>query len=191
MKSISSSQPVEIIPGLIRCLRERQVILDSDLARLYGIRVKRLNEQVKRNPGKFPPDFAFTLSAREWAALRSQIATLNPPGRGRHRKYPPTAFTEHGALQVANVLSSPQADAMSVYVIRAFVKSREELAANAAILKRLAEIDRTLLQHDTALRDIYTKLRPLLAPPPEPPRKEIGFHVKDAVIPNRVRSRRP
>jgi hypothetical protein len=85
-------------------------------------------------------------------------------------------FTEHGALQAANVLRSDRAIAMSVYVIRAFIEQREKLAANAAILKRLAEIDKTLLEHDTVLREIYQKLLPLLAPPPETPRKQIGFH---------------
>jgi hypothetical protein len=106
------------------------------------------------------------------AALRSQTATLK---RGQHIKYPPHAFTEHGATMAAMVLNSPQAVAMSVYVVRAFSRMREHLAANAAILKRLAEIDRTLLQHDSALRDIYHKLLPLLQPPPEPPKRRIGF----------------
>jgi hypothetical protein len=90
----------------------------------------------------------------------------------------PHAFTEHGAIMAANVLNSRQAVVMSVYVVRAFVKQRETVAANHTILKRLAEIDSTLLQHDTALRDIYQKLRPLLEPPPDPPRRQIGFHVK-------------
>ena len=174
------------IPALILCLRDRHVILDADLARLYGVPTKRLNEQVRRNPGRFPPDFAFTLSADEWAALRSQSATLNARGRGQHRKYPPTAFTEHGALMAANVFNSPRAVAMSLYVIRAFVQMREEKAANAALLKRLAEIDRTLLAHDVALQDIYQKLLPLLALPPAPPKPEIGFHVKEAAVPYRA-----
>jgi hypothetical protein len=100
---------------------------------------------------------------------------MSKPGRGgrRHRPY---AFTEHGALQAANVLNSPQAVQMSLYVIRAFVKMREELTANATILKRLAEIDKSILLHDSVLRDIYRKLLPLLAPPPEPPRRSIGFN---------------
>jgi ABC-type uncharacterized transport system fused permease/ATPase subunit len=104
--------------------------------------------------------------------MRSQFATAYR----RNIRYRPWAFTEHGALQIANVLQSDQAVAMSVYVIRAFIEQRENLAANAAILKRLAEIDKTLLEHDTALRDIYRKLLPLLAPPPEAPRRQIGFH---------------
>jgi hypothetical protein len=99
------------------------------------------------------------------------------------------AFTEHGALMAANVLNSPRAVTMSVYIIRAFVKMREDLAANAAILKRLAEIDKTLLVHDSALRDIYQRLRPLLEPPPAPPKPEIGFHVKEDSLPYRTKRR--
>ncbi|HEY6070741.1 MAG TPA: hypothetical protein VIU85_05130, partial [Chthoniobacterales bacterium] len=102
-----------------------------------------------------------------------QIATSSRKHRGK--AYRPWAFTGHGALQVANVLRSDRAIAMSVYVIRAFIEQREKLAANAAILKRLAEIDKTLLEHDAALRDIYQKLLPLLAPPPEPSHRQIGF----------------
>ena len=103
--------------------------------------------------------------------LKSRIATSSRrPRRGGHR---PWAFTEHGAVMAANVLRSPQAVEMSVYIVR----MREELAANATILKRLAEIDRTLLEHDSALRTLWQRLLPLLAPPPEPPRRRIGFHV--------------
>src|SRR6266550_8344649 len=107
--------------------------------------------------------------------------------QGAHRKYLPHAFTEHGALMAATVLNSARAVAMSLYVIRAFIKMREDIAANAAILKRLAEIDKTLLLHDGALRDIYQKLRPLLQPPPEPPKPEIGFHIKEDSVPYQVK----
>jgi ORF6N domain len=173
-------------------IRRQKVVLDSDLAAVYGVTTKRLNEQFRRNRKRFPTDFAFQLGVEEYQFLGSQIATLEKGrssgesirsqiatlkrGRGQHRKYRPWVFTEHGALQAANILRSDRAIAMSVYVIRAFIEQREKLAANAAILKRLAEIDMTLLEHDTALRDIYQKLLPLLAPPPEPPRKQIGFH---------------
>ncbi len=180
-------------PGVrILTIREQKVVLDSDLAAVYGVTTKRLNEQFRRNRKRFPADFAFQLTAEEYEFLRPQIATLEKgrsggesiwsqtatlkPGRGQHRKYRPWVFTEHGALQAANILRSDRAIAMSVYVIRAFIEQREKLAANAVILKRLAEIDKTLLEHDTALREIYQKLLPLLAPPPEPPRRQIGFH---------------
>ena len=186
----------------ILTIRNQKVVLDSDLAAVYGVPTKRLNEQFQRNKERFPKDFAFQLSPAEYEQLRSQYAALEggkgdklnrsqtvtasnsslrsqnatlKPGRGQHRKYRPWAFTEHGALQVANILRSDRAIAMSVYVIRAFIELREKIATDAAILKRLAEIDKTLLLHDSALRDIYQKLRPLLAPPPEPPRRQIGF----------------
>jgi ORF6N domain len=187
----------------ILTIRHQKVVLDSDLAAVYGVPTRRLNEQFRRNRKRFPEDFAFQLTAEEFAALTPQLATLDEgrssrelirsqsatgssrsqPMRSqiatasrRNIRYRPWVFTEHGALQAANVLRSDRAIAMSVYVIRAFIEQREKLAANAAILKRLAEIDRSLLEHDTALRDIYQKLLPLLAPPPEPSRRQIGFH---------------
>ena len=176
----------------IHTIRERKVVLDSDLASVYEVSTKRLNEQLRRNRKRFPEDFAFQLTLEEFESLRSQTATLEKGGsgneakrsqiatlkfgRGQHRKYRPWVFTEHGAPQAANILRSDRAIAMSVYVIRAFIVQWEKLAANATILKRLAEIDKTLLEHDAALREIYQKLVPLLAPPPEPPRKQIGFH---------------
>ena len=165
------------------------MILAADLAALYGVEPRALNQAVKRNLERFPEDFAYPLTAEEFselkshslvtadgrAALRSQIVTLK---RGQHAKYPPYAFTEHGAIMAANVLNSPEAVAMSVYVVRAFVQLREHLAANAAILKRLAEIDQTLLQHDQSLKIIWNKLQPLLQPPPEStkPKRRIGFN---------------
>jgi hypothetical protein len=192
----------------ILTIREQKVVLDSDLAAVYGVTTKRLNEQFRRNRKRFPADFAFQLTADEFESLRLQIAIRDDstPGReskrsqiatssqnaghgelanssqiatssGKHRgkAYRPWAFTEHGALQAANILRTDRAIAMSVYVIRAFIEQREKVAANVAILKRLAEIDKSLLEHDTALRDIYQKLLPLLSPPPEPPRRQIGF----------------
>ena len=188
------NEPVRIEP-LILTLRGQKVILDADLAGLYGVQTKVLNQAVKRNADRFPEDLMFQLTALEWRNLKSQIVTssLQPTeeeevgslrsqfvtlktGRGNHRKYMPFAFTEHGALMAAMVLNSPEAVAMSLFVIRAFVRMREQLAANAAILKRLAEIDKTLLEHDQALGLIWEQLQPLLAPPPDPPKRRIGFH---------------
>jgi len=174
------------IESVILTVRRQRVILSADLAAIYGVETRRLNEQVKRNSGRFPGDFVFQITGDEFNALRSQNAIL-ADGRaairsqyailktGRHTKYLPLAFTEHGAIMAAMVLNSPQAVAMSVYVVRAFSRMREQLAANAVILRRLAEIDKTLLQHDAALRDIYHKLLPLLQPPPAPPKRRIGF----------------
>ena len=180
-------KPKKPIESLILTLREQRVILAPDLADVYGVETRALNQAVKRNVERFPGDFIFQLTTGEFsalkdagkvfgdgrAALRSQIVILEP---GRHAKYPPFAFTEHGAIMAATILNSPEAVAMSVFVVRAFMLMREQLAANAAILKRLAEIDKTLLEHDSALRAIWTKLQPLLAPPPEPPKQRIGFN---------------
>jgi hypothetical protein len=188
-KSPTQTAPPDI-ESLITELRGHKVILDADLALIYGVPTKRLNEQVKRNASRFPSDFLFRLTpaeAEECRRSRSQIATLK---RGQNIKYLPCAFTEHGAIMAANVLNSPQAVQMSVFVVRAFVKMRGELAANAAILKRLAEIDKSLLIHDVTLREIFEKLRPLLAPPPPPPKPEIGFHVKEDPVPYRTSRRR-
>ncbi|WP_395753165.1 ORF6N domain-containing protein [Prosthecobacter sp.] len=159
----------------IHTVRGQRVVLDSDLAVLYGVSTGRFNEAVKRNLKRFPEDFAFQLTPEEMLFLISQNAISKPAGRGGRTK-PPRVFTEHGALMAASVLNSDRAIAMSVYVIRAFVEIREKLTVNAAILKRLAEIDNTLLIHDASLRDVYKKLMPLLTPPPAPPRKQIGFH---------------
>jgi hypothetical protein len=183
------------LSGRIFTLRGQRVILDADLARLYGATTKRFNEAFRRNAARFPKDFAFQLTSAEAANLRSrfaassleasdkehaedmwpQFATTSKPQRRRLSNLP-WAFTEHGAVMAANVLRSPKAVEMSVYVVRAFIAQRELLVTNATILKRLAEIDKTLLEHNSALLSLWRKLQPLLAPPPERPRKEIGFH---------------
>jgi hypothetical protein len=162
------------IPSIIRTIRGLKVILDSDLAAVYGVPTFRFNEAVRRNTGKFPSDFLFRLSKEEFQGLTSQSA-ISKTGRGGRRSLP-WAFTEHGALQAANLLNSPRATAMSVYVIRAFIKMRDELAANTTLEKRLALIEKTLLSHDVALRDVIQKIKPLLLPPKNPPKPRIGFH---------------
>lgn len=164
-------------PGLppvpILTLRDTPVLIDADLARIYGVPTRALNQAVRRNAARFPADFLFRLTPDE----KDKVVTNCDHLRAlRFSKSLPQAFTEHGALMAANVLNSPAAVRLSVFIIRAFIRQREVLTANQAILKRLAEIDRSLLVHDSALRDVYAKLRPLLAPPPEPPRKELGFH---------------
>lgn len=186
----------EALEPLIVRMRGQRIILDADLARLYGVTTKRFNEAFKRNRARFPVDFAFRLTPAEFSNLKSQFVTTRSQdidfidkndnwsqiatSSGRHRAtvYSPWAFTEHGALMAANILRSEQAVQMSVFVIRAFVRMREHVAANTAIIKRLAEIDKTLLEHDTALRDLYHKLLPLLEPAPAPPgsrKRRIGF----------------
>lgn len=190
---------------LILVMRNQRVILDADLARLYGVTTKAFNQAVKRNADRFPEDFAFHLTIQEVAQLRSQAATSSTElidtqveyknlsqistrsnrsqfvtGSQKHRdpRLRPWAFTEHGAVMAANILRSERAIHMSVFVVRVFVRLREHVAANQAILKRLAEIDRTLLQHDSALLDLYEKLLPLLQPLPDHPKRRIGFQSK-------------
>lgn len=160
------------IESLILTIRGRKVMIDSDLATVYGVETRALNQAVKRNAERFPEDFTFQLSATEKSEV---ITNCDHLARLRFAKSRPFAFTEHGAIMAATILNSPQAVSMSVYVVRAFIQMREQLAANAAILKRLAEIDKTLLRHDVTLRDIYQKLLPLLQPAPEPPKRRIGF----------------
>ena len=172
-KTVSKAGPLVAADIPIREIRGQRVLLDSELAAIYGVPTFRFNEAIKRNRERFPTDFMFQLTKDEADALTSQIA-ISKPGRGGRRTLP-FAFTEHGALQAANVLKSKRAVAMSVYVIRAFVQMREQNTANATILRRLAEIDRMLLEHDGALNVIWQKLQPLLNPPPAPPRPRIGF----------------
>jgi hypothetical protein len=160
------------IDTLILTLRGQKVLVDADLATLYGVPTKRLNEQVKRNTDRFPEDFLFQLTAEEKAEV---VANCDHLTQIKFSKTLPYAFTEHGAIMAATVLNSPEAVKMSVFVVRAFVRMREHLAANAAILQRLAEIDKTLLEHDQSLSVIWQQIQPLLEPPPEPPKRRIGF----------------
>lgn len=177
----------------IHVIRRQRVMLDSDLARLYGVPTHRLNQAIKRNADRFPADFRFQLTKEEYANLISQIVISSSEHAGKQQNtpnssqivmssrkhrgaaYSPWAFTEHGALMAATVLNSPRAVQMSLFVVRAFVQMREELQAHATVFKRLAEIDKKLVTHDVILRDVYEKLRPLLNPPVKST-KEIGFH---------------
>jgi len=169
-EAITCVPPIE---SVIRTVRGHKVLLDADLAFIYGIDTKFLNRAVKRNAGRFPEDFVFQLTAEESIALRCQNGTSNH-GRGG-RRYLPYVFTEYGAIMAANVLNSQRAVQLSVFVVRAFIKMREQLLNRAEMEKRLTDIEKTLLSHNTALRDLYQKIRPLLLPSPEPQRKQIGF----------------
>ena len=152
-------------------VRGLPVILDLHLASLYGVRTKRLNEQVRRNAARFPGDFLFRLSESEWGEL---VANCDQFSNMLHSSILPMAFTEQGALMASTVLRSAQAIQMSIYIVRAFVRMREAMSANEVILRRLAEIDKTLLVHDEGLRDLYHKLMPLLDPRPEVEKRKIG-----------------
>jgi hypothetical protein len=158
-------------------LRGHKVLLDADLAALYGVTTGRLNEAVKRNLARFPPDFMFQLTNQDLTALRSQfaISTEGPGGR----RYSPYAFTEHGAIMAATILNSPRATEISVYVVRAFVQLRQVLATNEELAQRLSELDarieRKLAVHDQALADIITAIRELMAPAEPRSKRPIGF----------------
>ena len=214
MKAASKAKPIGQIELPIFIVRSQRVILDADLALVYGIEARVLNQAVQRHMVRFPEDFAFKLTNAEFMSLRSQFLipdlqlahkedlkgnssqpVMSSPqpvdsqgvfksafaGFSKSRRgaaYRPWAFTEHGALMVANILHSPRAVQMSVFVVRAFIKQREQLLANAVIFQRLAEMDKTLLDHDDALRTLWSQLQPLLTPPPESPKPRIGFHAQ-------------
>jgi hypothetical protein len=173
--------PQEPVENVIRLIRGQRVILDSDLACIYGVTTARLNQQVKRNQARFPLDFVFQLSEAEYANLMLHTATSSSGHGGRRR--PPYAFTEHGAIMAANVLNNEQAVQLSVFVVRAFVKMREVLAHNKALADKLAELERCLTDrlnvHEKAIVHVLGEIRKLMAPPPALPRKPIGFQVRE------------
>jgi hypothetical protein len=166
--------PVE---ARILVLRQQKVILDSDLAELYGVPVKRLNEQVKRNRDRFPEDFMFRLTPEESESLRSHFAT-SKAGRGG-RRYAPNAFTEHGAIMAATVLNSERAVEMSVFVVRAFVRLRETLANNLQLAGKIDELEQRLDIHDASIHELLEAIRELMVPPP-PTGRSIGFQLPAA-----------
>ena len=184
---------LEIVPveALIQLIRGQRVILDADLARIYGVPTKQLNQAVKRNLDRFPADFAFQLGPQEVEGLRSQIVTSFPPDETtirsqivtaskRNIRFRPIAFTEHGAIMAANVLNSQRSVQMSVFVVRAFVKMREVLVQNKELAAKLAELERTLTarldNNEKAIVHILDEIKKLMEPPPEPERKrQIGF----------------
>ncbi|HXJ90796.1 MAG TPA: ORF6N domain-containing protein [Candidatus Binatia bacterium] len=161
----------------ILVLRNQKVILDTDLAELYGVPVKQLNQQIKRNRHRFPADFAFVLTKREYESLRSQIVTSNA-GRGG-RRYQPRAFTEHGAIMAASVLNSKRAIEMSIFVVRAFVQMRQAMSRNQNIVAKLAELEGRLDSHDDEIQELVEAIRELIAPLPANNRR-IGFEAPPA-----------
>ncbi len=169
--------PAFVVESRILILRHRRVILDLDIAQLYGVPVKRLNEQVKRNQERFPSDFMFQLTSKEHDALRSQIATSKTNRGGR--RYTPYAFTEHGAIMAATVLNSKRAVQMSVFVVRAFVRLREMLATNRRLAGKIAELENRLETHDSVIQDLIEAIKELMTPK-EPPRRRIGFQLPAA-----------
>jgi len=163
----------ELVGHRIREIRGQRVILDRDLAEIYGVSTMRLNEQVKRNSARFPVDFAFVLTIQEFTNLISQIA-ISSSGYGGVRK-PPRAFTEHGAIMVASILNSPKAVEMSVFVVRAFVELRRQFSIRDELAKRLDQIERKLLRHDTSLQEVHRELKALRQDAEKPGRRQLGF----------------
>jgi len=165
------------VESRILILRHQRVILDRDLAELYGVPVRQLNQQVKRNRERFPADFMFRLTPKEDQILRSQIVISSQTHGGR--RYPPYAFTEHGAIMAATVLNSNRAIEMSVFVVRAFVRMREMLVKNRQLAAKINELDRRLETHDTAIQDLIEAIKELMAPE-EMPKRKIGFRLPPA-----------
>jgi phage regulator Rha-like protein len=162
---------MERIERAILSIRGEKVMLDSDLAELYGVETKALNRAVKRNASRFPSDFMFQLTVEEVTNLRCQSGTSSSYGGRRHLPY---AFTEHGALMLANVLNSERAAQTSVQVVRAFIRLRQLLASNAAMARKLAALEK---KYDAQFKTVFEAIRQLMSPPEQPKRK-IGFHVK-------------
>ncbi len=181
------------LESAVHLIRGQRVMFDSDLAAIYRVTTKRLNEQVKRNRSRFPEDFAFQLTAKDIEDLRSQIATSSlrsqfaTSKRKGGRRYLPWVFTEHGALMLASVLNSEIAVQASVRVVRAFVRLREMVAANAQLAAKLEELERRFDSHDEAIANLFAALKQLVAPSEQPKRREIGFHVRENAGRYRVR----
>jgi hypothetical protein len=177
-KQSKSPVPAEHIEQSILLIRGHKVLLDSDLAHLYGVDTKTLNQAVKRNLPRFPDDFMFQLTTEEADALRSQIVTLKT-GRGQHRKYLPYAFTEQGVAMLSSVLRSERAVQVNIEIMRAFVRIRKILATNAELARRLDEVERRVGTHDEQFVQVIRAIRQLMEPPARPPRRRIGFQLPD------------
>lgn len=168
----TSSVSVEHISRSILILRGQRVLLDVELADLYGVTTKALIQAVKRNGERFPEDFMIQLTGAEWAILRSQAVTSSPRHGGR--RYPPYAFTEQGVAMLSSVLRSRRAIAVNVQIMRAFVRMRELLASNTALSRKLDELERKYQHHDEAIKAILSAIRELMTAP-APKRRPIGF----------------
>ena len=172
--------PEKRILRSIILVRVEKVILDSDLAELYGVETRRLNEQVRRNIEKFPEDFMFQLTKQEFDNLKSQIA-ISSSGLGGRRKLP-LVFTEHGALQAANVLNSEQANKMSVFTVRVFVRLREMALTNDKLSRKVDQLEKRVSDHDEILIELIREIRQLIdTPKPNRKPRSIGFIVSDKI----------
>jgi len=172
---MNSKAVLSRIENKIYQIRNQRVMLDNDLAELYGVTTKRLNEQVKRNLNRFPEDFMFRLTKPEWESLRSQFAT-SKNGRGGRRYYP-RVFTEHGAIMLASVLNSERAVNTSIFVVRVFIKLREQLSLTDKLSRKIIKMEKEVTRHDKEIVALFTALKQLISPPTKP-KKKIGFEKK-------------
>ena len=173
----------EQIEQVILLIRGQRVMLDRDLAALYGVETKNLNKAVRRNLDRFPADFMFQLTVEEAQCLRFQFGTLK---RGQHFKYLPQVFTQEGVAMLSSVLHSPRAIQVNIAIMRVFVHLRTTLALHKELAHKLAELERKIEGHDTSIRTLFDAIREL-ATPPARPHREIGYHVKEASLPYRVK----
>jgi hypothetical protein len=181
---MSSHRKIANLESAIHLIRGRRVMLDSDLAAIYGTSTMRLNERFKRNRKRFPDDFAFVLTREEFTNLISQNAISRSHGG---RRTLPVAFTEYGAIMLASALNSEIAVQASVRIVRAFIRLREMVAANVQLAAKLKELERRFDSHDEAIANLFATLKQLLEPSEAPKRREIGFHVREEAARYRVR----
>jgi len=177
--------PIQRIARAIFMFRDQKVMLDSDLAALYGVPTGHLNRAVKRNASRFPPDFMFQLNPEELAHLKCQFGISSWGGRRRAR---PHAFTEQGIAMLSSVLNSERAIKVNIAIMRAFVKLRQMLDVNRELAKKFSELESRIDKHDEEIASILEAIRQLMAPP-EKPRREIGFHVREKAPRYRIRKR--
>ena len=175
--------PLERIQKHIFLLRSQKVMLSQHLAELYDVPAKVLNQAVRRNRERFPDDFMFQLNEEELAILKSQIVTSSWGGV----RFLPYAFTEQGVAMLSSVLRSPRAVLVNIAIMRAFVQLRQVLGSHAELARKLAELEKKIEGHDTAIRSLFEAIRQLMAPPAVEPKPEIGFHVKEDAIPYRAK----
>ena len=171
-----------LVENMILTLRGQRVILSPDLATIYGVETRTLNQAVKRNSERFPPDFAFRLTREDAAHLQSSRSQNVILKRGQNVKHLPLAFTEHGAIMAASVLNSPRAIQMSVFVVRAFLRLRGWISDQAELSQRLSRLEQRVGAHDHDLKAILRALRELIEPPETPPRRRIGFGPSGSLI---------
>ena len=187
MANETTFAPVRRIEDLIFLVRGQRVMLDSDLAKIYGVTTGQLNQAVKRNAGRFKDGFAFQLTSQEFAVLISQ-SVISKIGRGGRTKLP-WVFTEHGALMLGNVLNSRVAIDASVRVVKVFISMREQLAAHRELAGKLAELEGRITGHDKAIQNLFEAIRQLVEPPLPENRRQIGFHLRETAPRYRVKAR--